>query len=329
MPATVTVIPDRGASAEPSIAATSSPPSRRRRAPARRLTDALALVLLLADEEDERRFRRAAVRWASRYTREVPGVEPAEAQAVLGLTVMLGGRRVQAACALGQLLGEISCPRPNSCSYRCLVLAESGDDLGVHWAEILVSGRLPAGTGAPQRSSRSALTLIPAGPTLRPCAVPGLRGCRHFGPTPVPVPVDWLLAGSAVGAMIRTSTALPTRRHEGRRTRPAWNRHDPDLLMTYMADECSYQESFGSELEGADYVGREAVREGFAAFFERYPDGRFVDSEIRAFEPERAAAVWTFAASRLDGGRSRVRGCDLFEFDGDKVSRKNAFRKQQ
>jgi hypothetical protein len=68
------------------------------------LTDALELLLLLADG-DERRFRRAALRWASRYMREVPEVEPAEAQAVLGLVVMLGGkRRVQAAHALAQLL---------------------------------------------------------------------------------------------------------------------------------------------------------------------------------------------------------------------------------
>lgn len=108
----------------------------------------------------------------------------------------------------------------------------------------------------------------------------------------------------------------------------AWNRHDPDLLMEYMADDCSYQASFGPELEGKNYAGREAVREGFARFFERYPDGRFVDSEIWAFDEDRAACVWTFVAS--DEGRElRVRGCDLFEFDGPKIRRKNAFRKEQ
>jgi hypothetical protein len=73
------------------------------------LTDALELLLLLAEGDDRRRFERAAVRWASRYCREAPNVEPAEAQAVLGLTVMLGGeRRVQAACALAQLMDRRS-----------------------------------------------------------------------------------------------------------------------------------------------------------------------------------------------------------------------------
>ena len=109
----------------------------------------------------------------------------------------------------------------------------------------------------------------------------------------------------------------------------AWNRHDPELLMEYMADDCSYQASFGPELEGTNYVGREAVREGFARFFERYPDGRFVDGEIWAFDRDRAACVWTFVASDGEGRELRVRGCDLFEFDGLKIRRKNAFRKQQ
>jgi ketosteroid isomerase-like protein len=109
----------------------------------------------------------------------------------------------------------------------------------------------------------------------------------------------------------------------------AWNRHDPDLLMEYMADDCSYQASFGPELAGKDYRGRDAVRDGFARFFELYPDGRFVDSEIWAFEDTRAACSWTFVATGADGAEQRVRGCDLFEFDGSKVKRKDAFRKQR
>ena len=108
----------------------------------------------------------------------------------------------------------------------------------------------------------------------------------------------------------------------------AWNRHDVDLLMDYMADDCSYYASFGSELEGKGYVGRDEVREGFARFFEVYPDGRFVDSEVWLVDENRGAAQWTFVATRPDGSEMRVRGCDLFEFDGLKIRSKNAFRKQ-
>jgi hypothetical protein len=60
---------------------------------------------LLADDDNPRRFERAAVRWASRYCRELPDVEPAEAQAVVGLALMLGRSRwVQASHALALLL---------------------------------------------------------------------------------------------------------------------------------------------------------------------------------------------------------------------------------
>ena len=96
----------------------------------------------------------------------------------------------------------------------------------------------------------------------------------------------------------------------------AWNRHDPDLLMTYMADECSYQASFGPDLEGTNYVGREAVRGGYARFFARYPDGRFSDGRVFV-AGDRGASEWTFTATEPDGRRVAVRGCDLFEFDGD------------
>ncbi len=108
----------------------------------------------------------------------------------------------------------------------------------------------------------------------------------------------------------------------------AWNRHDPDLLMTYMHDDCSYQASFGPDLEGRDYQGREAVREGFARFFDRYPDGHFSDSRVFV-AGDRGASEWTFTATGPDGERASVRGCDLFEFSGDKISRKDAFRKQR
>ena len=125
------------------------------------------------------------------------------------------------------------------------------------------------------------------------------------------------------------STALTMTRELLSEYGEAWNSHDPDLLMEYMADECSYYASFGPELEGRSYVGREAVRDGFARFFGLFPDGRFVDSEVWVFDRERGAVRWTFVATRPDGSELRMRGCDLFEFEGQKIKSKNAFRKQE
>ena len=42
---------------------------------------------------------------------------------------------------------------------------------------------------------------------------------------------------------------------------------------------------------------------------------------------DRGAAEWTFRATAEGGEAFEVRGCDLFEFDGDLIRVKNAFRK--
>jgi hypothetical protein len=67
------------------------------------LPDALEIVLLLVEEPGK--FRRAALRWHSRYCGELPDVGFEEAHAVLACLAGLAGRRPKpAAAALAQLL---------------------------------------------------------------------------------------------------------------------------------------------------------------------------------------------------------------------------------
>jgi len=102
----------------------------------------------------------------------------------------------------------------------------------------------------------------------------------------------------------------------------AWNSHDAEQVVRWFADECGYHASFGPELLGRSYFGRDAVLEGVRAFFERYPDGRFEETTVFV-AGDRGAAEWTFVADGV-----RIRGCDLFEFEGELIRTKNAFRKQ-
>jgi ketosteroid isomerase-like protein len=106
----------------------------------------------------------------------------------------------------------------------------------------------------------------------------------------------------------------------------AWNTGDADRVLAFWSDDCVYHASFGPELFGRTYVGREGAREGIQAFFDRYPDGEFADTEVMV-AGDRGAAEWTFRAKGDDGLPVEVRGCDLFEFDGDLIRVKNAFRK--
>jgi ketosteroid isomerase-like protein len=106
----------------------------------------------------------------------------------------------------------------------------------------------------------------------------------------------------------------------------AWNTRDADRVLAYFAGDCAYHASFGPEPLGRSYVGRAEVLRGVRAFFDRYPDGRFEDTRVFV-AGDRGAAEWTFVAGE-GGGELRVCGADLFEFDGDLIRVKNAFRKQ-
>jgi ketosteroid isomerase-like protein len=106
----------------------------------------------------------------------------------------------------------------------------------------------------------------------------------------------------------------------------AWNTGDAERVLAFWCEDCVYHASFGPELMGRTFAGRDAAREGIQAFFDRYPDGEFADTEVTV-AGTRGTAEWTFRAKDDGGQRFEIRGCDLFEFEGDLIRVKNAFRK--
>ena len=108
----------------------------------------------------------------------------------------------------------------------------------------------------------------------------------------------------------------------------AWNSRNADLVTSFFADNGSYHASVGPDPLGKSYVGKGEIRRGVQAFFDRFADGRFenlkvvVAGDIGTFE-------WDFVATDAGGRTVRTAGCDLLEFAGDKVLKKNAFRKQR
>jgi uncharacterized protein (TIGR02246 family) len=108
----------------------------------------------------------------------------------------------------------------------------------------------------------------------------------------------------------------------------AWNSRDPDLIASFFTEDGSYHASVGPHRLGKSYSGKENIRQGAKAFFDRFPDGRFenlkvvVAGDIGTFE-------WDFVATDASGKSVSTAGCDLLEFRGDMVVKKNAFRKQR
>ncbi|MFN8218027.1 MAG: nuclear transport factor 2 family protein [Solirubrobacterales bacterium] len=103
----------------------------------------------------------------------------------------------------------------------------------------------------------------------------------------------------------------------------AWEAGDVETLMALMAAECEFRASLGPE-PGRSYTGREAVREAFEGFLA--PNGgpaAVTESVPVLIGPDFAVTRWTVRVE----GRITVRGCDVFEFDGELIRCKDTYRK--
>lgn len=108
----------------------------------------------------------------------------------------------------------------------------------------------------------------------------------------------------------------------------AWNRHDVEALMTFMADDCLFEASAGPEVCGTRYAGRDRVRNGFSEVFATFPDAHW--GGARHFVAgRRGVSEWTFTGTKRDGTRVEVNGCDLFTFKNGKIRVKNSYRKNR
>jgi ketosteroid isomerase-like protein len=108
----------------------------------------------------------------------------------------------------------------------------------------------------------------------------------------------------------------------------AWNRHDVDGLMAWMAPECVFEAAAGKDVAGTRHVGADAVRRAYASVFDTYPDGRW-NNPRHFVAGDRAVSEWTFTGTTRDGAKVEVNGCDIFTLKGGKIAVKNSYRKQR
>lgn len=108
----------------------------------------------------------------------------------------------------------------------------------------------------------------------------------------------------------------------------AWNRHDIEALMSFMADDCVFESSSGHDIWGTRHVGRDAVRAGFSSVWQTFPDAHWANARHFVLG-DRGVSEWTFTGTRGDGVRVEVHGCDLFTFRDGKIALKNSYRKNR
>ena len=107
----------------------------------------------------------------------------------------------------------------------------------------------------------------------------------------------------------------------------AWNRHDVDAIMRFMAEECAFETTAGPEPCGKRYEGRERVRAAFARVFAMFPDAHFGDAR-HVVAGDRGLSEWRFTGTR-EGVKVEVDGCDVFTFRDGKIALKSSYFKQR
>lgn len=106
----------------------------------------------------------------------------------------------------------------------------------------------------------------------------------------------------------------------------AFDRHDLEGILRYFADDAVFESPRGPDRWGQRFVGKQALRDAFAARFSGIPDIRYQD-DAHFVDGDRGASEWTLSGTTTDGQRIEVRGCDLWTFRGDEVVKKDSFWK--
>lgn len=106
----------------------------------------------------------------------------------------------------------------------------------------------------------------------------------------------------------------------------AFNRHDLDAIMEFFAEDAVFESPRGSESWGTRFLGKDRVREGLAARFKGIPDVHYGDDTHWACG-RRGVSEWTLTGTTTEGVTLNVRGCDLWEFRGGEIVRKDSFWK--
>jgi ketosteroid isomerase-like protein len=106
----------------------------------------------------------------------------------------------------------------------------------------------------------------------------------------------------------------------------AFNEHDLDRFMEFVADDAILEMPRGRDPWGRRYVGAAAVREGLRSRLAGLPDAHYSDDN-HYVDGNMGISQWTLTGNMLSGERIKVRGCDFYTFRNGKVAKKDSYWK--
>lgn len=107
----------------------------------------------------------------------------------------------------------------------------------------------------------------------------------------------------------------------------AWNDHDIDRIMSYHTEDSIFDTGGGAERYGTRFQGAE-VRDRFVEVWTDLLDVRF-ENGSHFVSGNRGCSEWTFVATRPNGTKLEMDGCDLFTFENGKIKVKNSLLKNR
>ncbi len=105
----------------------------------------------------------------------------------------------------------------------------------------------------------------------------------------------------------------------------AFNRHDVDALMAFMAEDCVFENTFPPP-DGERHAGRAAIRLIWEQFFRASPHATFDFEETFACG-ERCVVRWRYRWVEADGVTGHIRGVDVFRVQDGKIAEKLSYVK--
>jgi ketosteroid isomerase-like protein len=106
----------------------------------------------------------------------------------------------------------------------------------------------------------------------------------------------------------------------------AFDRHDLDRILDHFADHAVFEGPRGPDRWGTRFVGKDAIREAFAARFSGIPDVRYQE-DAHFVDGDRGASEWTLTGTTTGGERIEFRGCDLWTIQDGKIVKKDSYWK--
>jgi ketosteroid isomerase-like protein len=106
----------------------------------------------------------------------------------------------------------------------------------------------------------------------------------------------------------------------------AFNSRDVDRIMSFFAEDAIFLMASGPEPQGRTVSGKAAIAKVLGDRFKVIPDMRW-DHVHRYVCGNRAVTVWRVRGNAADGSRLDYQGCDLYEFRGGLIYRKDTYWK--